>query len=109
VAADVVVVQVAHVPRQPGQHAQVLLDRLLDPVEVVPDAGVGRVQAAHSFDVARLDRSQQTVSEVAHARSPVRPSPNVRTWTETEGVPRRGPTCWLISAVSSARPPARWR
>ena len=58
-APDDVVAQARHGPVQSLQHLQVVLDRLLEQVVVVPDHSIGRVDLAQRAEVAGFDRGEK--------------------------------------------------
>src|SRR5438270_5351362 len=63
-SADVLVAQVRHAADEPAKHAKVFVDRLLEVVEIVPDARVGRIDRPHRVDVTRDDRRDQPFREL---------------------------------------------
>ena len=62
-APDEVVAQARDGPVEPLQDLQVVLDRLLEQVVVVPDQSVGCVDLAQRAQVAGLDRGEETDDE----------------------------------------------
>ena len=71
--ADLFIAQLAHVPDEPSQDPQILVQRLRDAIVVVPHDRVGGVDSTHRFEVGGDDRGEQTLGEldvrVAHASS----------------------------------------
>ena len=50
----------------PAQGLEILIDRLGDAVEIVPDARIRRVAGAGGVQIAFLDRTHQAVGEHIH-------------------------------------------